>query len=269
MEGARSQPSNRMHPTPRYGREIVAIIMAGLRWIAFPIYLCGAADGQVVGRLIKGFALKHIPLIMAAAFLVVSLSACRSPVATLPPPPIATGSLDTAEAYLRRGDSYSEIQDYDRAIADYDEAIRLKPDYAEAYNNRGYAYYWKYEGANAIADYSRAIELRPDYAYAYNNRGAAYLASGNPAQAIRDFDHAIQLQPDFPQAYTNRGNAYLRRGRLNLAMADFSHGGQNPIGLVALLCALPVITVISGAVFTDRVVRQRLYATRRRALKIQ
>ena len=58
------------------------------------------------------------------------------------PPAIATGVLSTAEAYLRRGDQYAAAQDYDRAISDYTQAIKLNPDYAEAYNNRGYAEYW-------------------------------------------------------------------------------------------------------------------------------
>ena len=54
--------------------------------------------------------------------------------------------------------------------------------------------------ADAIADYSQAIRLRPTYAVAYNNRGVAYMASGYPDQALCDFNRAIQLQPDFPQA---------------------------------------------------------------------
>ena len=91
--------------------------------------------------------MKLLRLILVA-FVPVFLPACGSQASVQPV--IATGSLDTAEAYLRRGDSYSDIQDYDRAIADYDQAIRLKPDYAEAYNKRGYASYWKGEAADAI-----------------------------------------------------------------------------------------------------------------------
>ena len=116
-------------------------------------------------------------LLKSVAFVVLFLSACSDQASVQLA--IVTGTLNTAEAYLIHGDSYAKSQDYDRAIANYDQAIRLKPAYAEAYNNRGYAYYWNYESAKAIADYSRAIELRPNYAYAYNNRGAAYMASGH------------------------------------------------------------------------------------------
>ena len=47
---------------------------------------------------------------------------------------IATGPLNSAEAYLMRGDEYADIKDYAQAVADYTQAIQLKPDYAEAYN---------------------------------------------------------------------------------------------------------------------------------------
>ena len=56
---------------------------------------------------------------------------------------MTAGPLADAVAYLARGDGYADNRDYERAIADYDEALRLRPDWAEAYNNRGYAYYWK------------------------------------------------------------------------------------------------------------------------------
>jgi len=46
-------------------------------------------------------------------------------------PPIKAGSLDTPENYLKRGDQYSEIKDFDNAIADYSQAILLKPEKEE------------------------------------------------------------------------------------------------------------------------------------------
>jgi tetratricopeptide (TPR) repeat protein len=196
------------------------------------------------------------------------LSACREPVPTISPTSTPTSSLETAEAYLIRGDSFSASKDYSRAIQDYDQAIHLNPKYAEAYNNRGYAYYWNYENVKAIADYSQAILLRSDYAYAYNNRGAAYMRSGQLEKAINDFNYALKIQPDFPQAYTNRGNAYLRLGRFDLAFADFRQGGGNPARTIVLLCAIPIIMILLGAVIMN-FVRLRLISKRQHTIKME
>ena len=190
--------------------------------------------------------------------VVIYLSACSSQAPATSRPPIAAGSLDTAAAYLMRGDAYLEVKDYDHAIADYSQAIRLKPDYAEAYNNRGFAYSLKgkIEMPNAIADYSQAIQLRPDYAIAYNNRGVASMASGHAEEAFSDFNRALQIQPDFPQAYSNRGNYYLRGGQTVLAVLDFSHAEKIPLSFIAILCGL----LLLGVVLLFRTVRRRRLA---------
>jgi tetratricopeptide (TPR) repeat protein len=52
-------------------------------------------------------------------------------------------------------------KEHDKAIADYTEAIRLKPDYARAYYNRGLAYQRKEDGIRAKADLDKAISLDP------------------------------------------------------------------------------------------------------------
>lgn len=199
-------------------------------------------------------------LALVLAIVQTLVLACGSQATQAPPPtptPMVSSSLDSAEAYLERGDAYAGRQKWEQAIAEYDQAIRLKPDYAEAYNNRGYAYYWKGPSTQAIADLSKALELRPDYPYAYNTRGAAYMASGHPEQAIPDFNRAIELQPEFPQAYTNRGNAYLRTGRLDLALADFRRAGKNPVGTIVLLCGVPGLMVLLAAGVINHLLRRR------------
>ena len=213
--------------------------------------------------------MKRLSAMMIAILGGIYLSSCSSQVPPTPLQPfIAAGPLDTAEAYLKRGDRYSDIRDYDHAIADYNQATRLKPDYAEAYNNRGLAYSLssKRQMANAIADYSQAIQLRPDYAYAYNNRGVAYMASGHPDEALHDFDRALQLQPDFPQAYSNRGNAFYREGRIDLAIYDFYRAGT--LDFIAPAFGISVVVVLLGATVIRRVVRQRLRAKRRSTLEM-
>ena len=72
-----------------------------------------------------------------------------------------------AFAYNNRGNVYRDKGDVDRALADYNEAIRLDPKYAVAYNNRANAYRGKGELDRAIADYNDAIRVDPKYADAY------------------------------------------------------------------------------------------------------
>jgi tetratricopeptide (TPR) repeat protein len=55
-------------------------------------------------------------------------------------------------------------------VQDYNEAIRLKPNYAEAFNNRGSARSHQGDLGGAAQDYDEAIRLKPDYAIALNNR---------------------------------------------------------------------------------------------------
>jgi len=125
--------------------------------------------------------------------------------------------------YVLRGVAYTDLGQYQRAIADYTEAIRLKPDDAdEAYYNRGFAYDKLGQYQRAIADYNKAIRLRPDYARAYSNRGSVYQELGQLQRAIKDYNQAIRLKPDYPDTYYNRGNAYRNLGQLQRAIEDYN-----------------------------------------------
>lgn len=99
----------------------------------------------------------------------------------------------TAEEYVNRGIARSKKGDLDGAIADYDKAIALKPDYAYAYNNRGNARGKKGDDDGAIADFTKAISLIPNFGAAYANRGLAELSKGLEAEAEQDFKKAIEL----------------------------------------------------------------------------
>src|SRR5215469_8549694 len=70
-------------------------------------------------------------------------------------------------AFNSRGNIYLSQRNYDRAIDDYNEAIRLDPKYAIGFNNRGLAYQRKGQIDRAIEDYDEAIRLNPAYALAF------------------------------------------------------------------------------------------------------
>lgn len=69
---------------------------------------------------------------------------------------------ENADAYHKRGDTYDEKEEYDKAVADYNKAIELNPNDADAYYNRGVIYGDKGEIDKAVGDLKRCIELSAD-----------------------------------------------------------------------------------------------------------
>jgi Tfp pilus assembly protein PilF len=189
---------------------------------------------------------------VAAGILTVQSQTVAPPDRTVP----SAGSASGAEFYLTRGEESAGAHDYDRAIADYDTAIQLKPDYAEAYNDRGFAYYLKGNAERAIADFTRAIELRPNYPKAYNSRGVVYMAHGyGRARAVADFDRAIALKPDFRYAYINRANARLLKHPW-LALDDFHRAGMYPERRASILGGAILVLAVGIALLRRTRIRK-------------
>ena len=131
-------------------------------------------------------------------------------------------ALDPATIYFYRGNAYNYKKEYDRAIADFNQAFQLNPKYAELFNNRGIAYNEKKEYDRAIADFNQFLQLNPKFAEAFNNRGIAYGNKGEYDRAIADFNQALQLNPKSAEAFNNRGNAYGYKKEYDRAIADFN-----------------------------------------------
>ena len=65
----------------------------------------------------------------------------------------------------------SKLGDNRGAIADYNEDVRINPNYDKAYYNRGNAYSELGDWQDAIVDYNEVVRISPNYAEVYNNRG--------------------------------------------------------------------------------------------------
>ena len=109
----------------------------------------------------------------------------------------------------------------EQAVANYEKALAIKPDYAEAYNNMGSALKDKGESDAAIESYKKALKIKPDYAEAYNNMGNALLDKGDPEAAIESYKMAIKIKPDHADAYNNMGAALKDKEESGAAIESY------------------------------------------------
>jgi tetratricopeptide (TPR) repeat protein len=117
-------------------------------------------------------------------------------------------SYNISAAYNDRGLSWYHKGEYDKAIADYNQALAVNPNYAIAYNNRGNTWEKKGEYDKAIADYNQALVINPKDAIAYNNRGNTWEKKGEYDKAIADYNQALAVNPNYANAYENLGWLY-------------------------------------------------------------
>ncbi len=138
---------------------------------------------------------------------------------------IGRGSRETTRnritAYINRSGAYRAKGDFDRALANLDEALRLDPKSALALLERASIYHAKGEFDRAIADYDGAIAAQPKSAAAFSGRGETYRAKNDLDRAIADYDKALQLDENLVTAYGGRAGAYRGKGDLDKALADF------------------------------------------------
>jgi lipoprotein NlpI len=126
-----------------------------------------------------------------------------------------------SDVYTVRGMAWEAKGDFERAIADFDQAIRLDPKNTDAYTVRAMAWQTKGDLDRAIADYDQAIRIDPKNTRAYSVRGVAWAAKGDLDRAIADYDQAIRIDPKNTNVYDNRGIAWAAKGDLDRAIADY------------------------------------------------
>ncbi len=128
------------------------------------------------------------------------------------------------EAYYNRGILYSKQKRRDLALPDYNKVIEVNPDFAQAYKNRGLIYFEQKKLDIALSDYNKAIQVNSNYADAYYNRGNLYQNQKKWDLALADYNKAIQINPNYVDAYISRGNLYKEQKKWDLALADYNKG---------------------------------------------
>ena len=114
-----------------------------------------------------------------------------------------------ATIYFWRAVGWNKKGNYTQVIADASESIRLAPN-IPSYNLRGSAHYDKGEYDIAIADFNDALKMGSTSGIIYHNRGNAWRGKGEYAKAIADYDMSIKDDPKSAFSYQNRGASSWR-----------------------------------------------------------
>lgn len=126
------------------------------------------------------------------------------------------------QALAQRGEAHRLLSDNKAAMADFDQALRLKANDVFALDGRGLVYRDDGKPDLALADFDAAIRADPNDAAAYENRGYLERDRGDFNAAVGDDSHAIELDPDTAQSWANRGYDYAGKRQWDSALADFN-----------------------------------------------
>ena len=123
--------------------------------------------------------------------------------------------------YNSLSSALQNVKRYDRALAAINRAIEIAPR-SSWYSNRGNIYSDLKKWDLALADYNQALTLNPNNSRAYIARADVYEERKEWDLALADYNRAIEIDANFAAAYRSRGSFYTDRKQWDLALADFN-----------------------------------------------
>ncbi len=127
---------------------------------------------------------------------------------------------NTAWAYRIRAMVYLSLEDTTAAIADYTQAIKIRPDMYDYYNARADIYYELKQYDLSNADYLQMIKLEPGNTDGYMGYGRNLRDQNKLDEAIEQFSYAFKLDSRFSQSLAFRAECYAKQHKYEEAVAD-------------------------------------------------
>jgi tetratricopeptide (TPR) repeat protein len=149
-------------------------------------------------------------------------------------------------AYSNLGNTLLQEGRTDEAIVQYEEALRINPDYANDRYNLGSAFLEAGRVDEAIAQYREAVRVAPKLAEAHFQIGNALVHQGRMQEAVAEYGEALTINPDYADAHGNLGIAMIKEGRTDEGIAHVERalelrpgdaGFQNTVATVAWMLA--------------------------------
>lgn len=131
---------------------------------------------------------------------------------------------------LNKGIKAASERKYDEALRSYSQGLESHPgvrNHAVLLCNRATVLGRLNQRQQSARDYDEAIRLDPNFFQAYYNRAINHRECGRVREAVQDFTEAVRLNPKYAPAYVDRGAIYVGQGRLDEARADWLKAVEN------------------------------------------
>jgi tetratricopeptide (TPR) repeat protein len=131
-------------------------------------------------------------------------------------------------AFYYRGISYERTGQWDKAEADFRQALKFDPQQALVLNYLGYSLIDR--GMNlteAMGMVKKAVELKPNDGYIVDSLGWAHYKLGEYDEAVKNLERAVELKPADPIIGDHLGDCYWRVGRKLEAQFQWQHARDN------------------------------------------
>ena len=125
---------------------------------------------------------------------------------------------DDIWSWYNRGEAYTKLQQYDRAILDFKKVIQLDSDRSfVAWNNLGKVYYQQKKYQQAIEAYNEALAIKPEYLPALIGLGNTLKAVRLYDQAATTYNQALEIDPNYHEAWYGKGSVAEYLGQYRTA----------------------------------------------------
>ena len=128
---------------------------------------------------------------------------------------------DLGRGHFNRGNVLLELDDPQGAVDAYASALVYKPDSAAAFYNMGNAHARLGQSEHAITAYQKAITLNPDFTDAFVALGTVLQSLKRTDEAITAYRQALAFRPDYAETYYNLGSTFAEAGKFEEAAINF------------------------------------------------
>ena len=126
-----------------------------------------------------------------------------------------------AEVHNSVGSALEEAGEVPEAVEQFEQAVRINPNFAEAHNNFALALENLGKWSDAAEQFEDAVRINPDFAEARNNLAVALEELGRMPEAIEQFEQALRINPQSAEVHYNLGNALVQRGNVKDAIQHY------------------------------------------------